>query len=159
MPMATYRMYFLRIATILGAFVFLLSVAIACQPPGVSPTSVMPVPPPTKEDWIIVDSSTNNTQVTQGAEVYRLVCSPCHAYDGTGLTDQWRATWGEKDQNCWQSKCHASNHPPEGFMLPMSPPIVGPVMPMRFKTAQDLHSFIQAAMPWYAPNSLTEDKG
>lgn len=43
-------------------------------------------------------------------------------------------------------------------MLPMSPPVVGPVMPMRFKTAQDLHAFIQAAMPWYAPNSLTDEK-
>lgn len=156
--MATYRMYFLRILAILGAFVFLLSLAIACQPANITPTSVMSTPPPTRSDWIIVDSSVNKAQIAQGAEVYRLVCSACHAYDGTGLTDQWRATWAEKDQNCWQSKCHASNHPPDGFMLPMSPPIVGPVMPMRFKTAQDLYNYIHVSMPWYDPNSLTEEK-
>jgi len=40
----------------------------------------------------------------------------------------------------------------------MSPPIVGPVIPLHFKTAQDLYNFIRAAMPWYDPNSLTEEK-
>lgn len=156
--MATYRTYFLRLAEISGAFVFLIFLTIACQPVDVSPTSVMPIPAATKGDWVIVDSSVNKAQIAQGAEVYRLVCSACHAYDGTGLTDQWRATWGEQDQNCWKSKCHASNHPPDGFMLPMSPAIVGPGMPMRFKTAQDLYSYIHISMPWYAPNSLTEEK-
>jgi len=47
-----------------------------------------PAMPPTPESWITVDLPEDATQLQYGAEVYRLVCSACHAYDGTGLTDE-----------------------------------------------------------------------
>src|SRR5574341_723475 len=80
------------------------------------PTTTIPAPAPTataapmismppQESWIIVDLPPDATQLQYGAEIWRLVCSACHAYDGQGLTDAWRATWGPQDRNCWQSKC------------------------------------------------------
>lgn len=59
--------------------------------------------------------SDNPTQLECGAYHYAQVCMACHGDKGQGLTEEWRAAWGEKEQNCWQSKCHAGNHPPEGF--------------------------------------------
>lgn len=107
----------------------------------------------------MVDLPPDATQLQHGAEVYRLVCSACHAYSGEGLTDAWRATWDPKDQNCWQSKCHAANHPPDGFILPIAPAVVGREALAPFKTAADLHSFIQTRMPWQEPNGMTEEEG
>ncbi len=110
---------------------------------------------PTKE-WILVDLPADATQLQYGAEVYRLVCSACHGDHGQGLTDAWRATWAPKDQNCWQSKCHGANHPPDGFELPIAPAIAGAGTLTDFSDAQALHDFIQSEMPWQNPNSLTE---
>ena len=87
------------------------------------------------------------------------MCSACHAHSGEGLTDAWRATWDPEDQNCWQSKCHAANHPPDGFELPIAPAVVGRQALAPFQTATDLHDYIQARMPWQEPNSLTEEEG
>ena len=88
-------------------------------------------------DWVIIDLPADATQLERGKEAYRLVCSACHAYDGSGLTDEWRATWNVEDQNCWQSKCHGYNHPEDGFYLPDSPPVVGSFVPQLFPTAQE----------------------
>jgi mono/diheme cytochrome c family protein len=115
--------------------------------------------PPEQDSWILVDLPPGATQLQHGAEVYRLVCSACHAHSGEGLTDAWRATWHPEDQNCWQSKCHAANHPPDGFELPIAPAVVGRVALAPFATAKDLHDYIQATMPWQEPNMLTEDEG
>ena len=52
------------------------------------------------------------TQVDQGHFVYYQVCIACHGDHGQGLTGEWRAQFGSKDMNCWQSKCHSFNHPP-----------------------------------------------
>jgi mono/diheme cytochrome c family protein len=122
------------------------------------PTPMAPAMQPTSESWITVDIPEDATQLQYGAEVYRLVCSACHAYDGTGLTDEWRATWGPEDQNCWQSKCHATNHPSDGFYLPYSPPIVGPIIPALFETAYDLYEYTYHQMPWHNPDSMTEEE-
>ena len=81
------------------------------------PTAFMPP----QKSWIMVDLPSDATQLQYGGEVYRLACSACHAYDGQGLTAAWRATWAPTDQNCWQSKCHGPNHPPDGFELPVAP--------------------------------------
>lgn len=124
-------------------------------------TETAPMAPmmlPTSESWLTVDLPEDATQLQYGSEVYRLVCSACHAYDGTGLTDEWRATWGEESQNCWQSKCHALSHPPDGFYLPKAPPVVGPVIPALFETANDLYEYIYHKMPWHNPESLTEEE-
>lgn len=140
----------------------LLAVALAgCAAPAPpAPTSTplptaSPAPMPTSAaDWLIIDLPANATQQQYGAEVYRLVCQDCHGDKGQGLTPAWRATWAPQDQNCWQSKCHNATHPPEGFILPIAPAIVGPAVLARYSTARDLYAFIQAEMPWYRPGSL-----
>lgn len=145
--------------------ILLAALLAGCGTPPPTPTSV-PTPqptgvmqPPEQDSWILVDLPEDATQLQHGAEVYRLVCSACHAHSGEGLTDAWRATWHPDDQNCWQSKCHAANHPPDGFELPIAPAVVGRAALAPFATAGDLHDYIQATMPWQDPNSLTEDEG
>ncbi len=98
-----------------------------------------------------------SAQLDHGDLEYRLVCSACHAYSGEGLTQAWLSTWGPPDQNCWQSKCHAVNHPPDGFVLPhFVPAIAGPGTLVDMKTAEDLFRFIHADMPYQDPGYLTE---
>lgn len=102
-----------------------------------------------------MDLPPNATQLEYGTEVYRLVCRACHGDKGQGLTDDWRAQWAPEDQNCWQSKCHAANHPPDGFTMPQVPAVVG--QPVKgFGTALNLYNFIYTYMPWHNPGSMTE---
>lgn len=110
-------------------------------------------------NYVIIDLPEDATQLSYGEEVYRLVCSACHAYDGSGLTDEWRSTWSPEDQNCWQSKCHGYNHPEDGFYLPDSPPVVGSFVPYLFPNAAAMYDLIMRTMPWQNPGSLPEDKG
>ncbi len=100
----------------------------------------------------------NPSQADLGAEVYYQICLACHGDWGQGLTEEWRDTWGE-DKNCWQSKCHASNHPPWGFEIPKyAPPLLGVGSLSRYQTAEELHDNIAKTMPWWNPGSLTEDQ-
>jgi cytochrome c5 len=161
-----HAMYRLARAVLLhfAALGALAAVLAGCASPTPAPTAtplILPTPTPKRmpaavSDWLIVDVPANATQEQYGAEVYRLVCQDCHGDKGQGLTPEWRATWAPQDQNCWQSRCHAANHPPEGFILPIAPAIVGKSALAQFSTAADLHSFIQAQMPWYRPGSLVE---
>jgi cytochrome c5 len=112
---------------------------------------------PEGDSWIIVDLPPDASQLEYGAEIYRLVCKACHGDKGQGLTDDWRAQWAPQDQNCWQSKCHALNHPPDGFYLPVSPAVVGPPL-MIFDTALDLYNYIHNYMPWHDPGSMLESE-
>jgi mono/diheme cytochrome c family protein len=99
------------------------------------------------------------SQASEGAQVYYLVCMACHGDKGQGLTNEWRGALDPADQNCWQSHCHAANHPPEGFVLPkFVPAVIGPGVLDGYSTALDLHNFIQAKMPWQAPGSLPADQ-
>ena len=101
----------------------------------------------------------NPSQADYGTIEYWLVCMACHGDRGQGLTDEWRSASGPEDQNCWQSKCHASNHPPEGFELPhFVPRIIGENTLLRFSTAQELYEYIAFQMPWWAPGMLTEEQ-
>ncbi|MFH1523447.1 MAG: cytochrome b N-terminal domain-containing protein [Chloroflexota bacterium] len=100
------------------------------------------------------------TQLDQGALIYWGICMACHGDRGQGLTDEWRAVFGE-DSNCWASKCHAANHPPQGFSIPRItgiPAVVGPAALARFTTTQQLYEYILVSMPWWKPNSLTPEK-
>lgn len=98
------------------------------------------------------------SQADLGAEVYRQICLACHGDWGQGLTDAWREEWDE-DSNCWQSRCHAPNHPPQGFQLPTSvPAVLGPGSLIRFNTAAELQQSISDTMPWWNPGSLTEEQ-
>lgn len=110
--------------------------------------------------WLMLpDLPASATQADVGAEIYRLVCRDCHGDKGQGLTEDWIAQWDPEDQNCWQSKCHALNHPPEGFLLPTAvPSVVGPSALSRFHTASDLHEFISENMPWHNPGSLQDEQ-
>ena len=121
-----------------------------------TPTSISIDMPPTGDSWVIVDLPEDATQLEYGAEVYRLVCKACHGDKGQGLTDDWRAQWHPKDQNCWQSKCHAQyNHPPDGFFIPPVPAVLG--QPIRnFGTALNLYTYNHNFMPWHNRGSLTE---
>jgi cytochrome c len=101
----------------------------------------------------------NPTQADLGAEVYYQVCMACHGDRGQGLTDEWRAAWAPGDQNCWQAKCHAANHPPQGFeLVRYVPPLVGKGVLTRFQNAAILQAYISSQMPWESPGRLTEEE-
>jgi hypothetical protein len=104
------------------------------------------------------DLTVNASQADKGSVVYWAICMACHGDRGQGLTAEWRAVWGS-DQNCWASKCHASNHPPEGFQLPATvPAVLGPGTMARFDDARDLETYIEGSMPWWDPGSLTPEQ-
>lgn len=113
-----------------------------------------------RDGWLrLPELPDDATQADVGAEVYRLVCEACHGDERQGLTDAWRAKWSPETQNCWQSKCHAGNHPPDGFDLPRYvPPLRGPDAFARFETALDLHVYVKNNMPWHNPGSLTDEQ-
>jgi hypothetical protein len=103
--------------------------------------------------------ASNPSQADKGAITYWLVCIPCHGDKGQGLTDEWRLVFGVEEMNCWQSKCHAANHPEDGFTFPHTvPPVIGPTTLLSYTTAADLHQAIQARMPYYNPRFLSAEE-
>lgn len=95
----------------------------------------------------------------KGSITYWSVCMACHGDWGQGLTDEWRSAGFGADMNCWQSKCHASNHPPQGFDFPrIVPPVVGSATLRSFLTADELHQYLLEKMPWWNPGSLSDDE-
>ena len=95
---------------------------------------------------------------SKGAALYQQWCSTCHGDRGQGLTAEWRATWPPGEQNCWQSKCHASNHPPDGFTFPKTvPALIGNKTLTKFATAQDLYTYTRTTMPYWSPNLLSDE--
>ena len=83
------------------------------------------------------------TLVESGHYEYYLYCMVCHGDRGQGLTEEWRNAGDPADANCWQSRCHASNYPPDGFVLPRyAPPLIGDYALTRFATIGDLHKYI-----------------
>lgn len=149
---------FLVISLFIGMLLFsswvLPDTIIVLQQVTLTPTPV-PDTTATEDSWIIVDLPEDATQLEYGAEVYRLVCKACHGDKGQGLTDDWRAQWAPGDQNCWQSKCHALNHPPDGFYMPQVPKVLG--QPIRgFGTALNLYNYNHIYMPWHDRGSMTE---
>lgn len=102
--------------------------------------------------------SENPAQADKGSIVYWQICMACHGDRGQGLTDEWRDAWGE-DKNCWSSKCHAANHPPQGFQLPKTvPAILGTATMGRFSDARELSTYIAERMPWWSPGSLSPEQ-
>jgi len=126
--------------------------------PSAVPAST-PIPTSMRPPLIIPDLGPDATSADYGERAYILVCSACHGDRGQGLTSEWLAQWPPEDQNCWQSKCHSLNHPPDGFVLPRyAPPLLGPNTLLRFNTALELHDYIRQAMPWQDPGNLAEDE-
>lgn len=98
-------------------------------------------------------------QLERGQLKYYQVCLACHGNWGQGLTDEWRETGFGEDMNCWQSKCHAPNHPPQGFEIPREmPPLLGITALSTISNAQQLYQIIYQTMPWWDPGSLTSDE-
>jgi len=92
------------------------------------------------------------TQIEIGHYEYWMSCMVCHGDRGQGLTEEWRSVLDPTDMNCWQSKCHAPNHPPEGFEIPRtSPMIIGPGALTGYETAEDLFEYLKSTMPWPFP--------
>jgi len=102
---------------------------------------------------------TNPTGADLGSITWWGVCMACHGDKGQGLTDEWRELAFGEDMNCWKSKCHAANHPPEGFyLIHQVPPAIGPGTWKRFVTAADLQHYLKERMPWWKPGSLSEEE-
>jgi cytochrome c5 len=153
-----------RAVIIILAAVWLAATAVGCG------LQALPEPTPTPTAHSGMDSETEpwswvilnplpegTTQVEMGAEVYRLVCKICHGDRGQGLTADWLAQFDPEDRNCWQSKCHAENHPPDGFIMPMYvPPVTGAQIIRRFPTALDLYNYNLNLMPWQAPSTMLD---
>jgi hypothetical protein len=101
----------------------------------------------------------NPTQADLGEQTYYQVCLACHGNWGQGLTDEWREIGFGEDMDCWQSKCHAANHPPQGFEIPREmPPVLGKGALSGFANAKQLYQLIFETMPWWYPGSLSEEE-
>jgi cytochrome c len=97
------------------------------------------------------------TQVELGHYAYCLSCMVCHG--DQGLNDEWRGALDPADQNFWQFRCRAANHPSQGFELPRyAPPVIGTGVLTRFQTAAELYDFLRSRMPWQAPGILSDDE-
>jgi mono/diheme cytochrome c family protein len=129
-----------------------LSVAAAQSPsehePGMTPQERLARPP----------MSDPPTQVELGHAEYWMSCMVCHGDRGQGLTEEWRTVLDPADMNCWQSRCHAPNHPPQGFEIPRTAPLViGPGALTGYQTASDLFAFMRPKMPWSFPGLFEDD--
>jgi mono/diheme cytochrome c family protein len=99
------------------------------------------------------------TQVELGHYQYWMSCMVCHGDRGQGLTDEWRSVLDPEDQNCWQSKCHAPNHPPWGFEIPRSSPaVIGEGALTDYKTASDIYEYMRVKMPWSYPGLFDDEE-
>lgn len=98
------------------------------------------------------------TQLELGHYHYYLSCMVCHGDRGQGLTEEWRSVLDPLDQNCWQSKCHAPNHPPEGFEIPRNAPsVIGTGALGAYRTAADLFEYLRVTMPWPFPGLFQDE--
>jgi hypothetical protein len=97
-------------------------------------------------------------QLVRGRLAYGLNCISCHANRLQGLTDEWRSEWDPDHQDCWKSKCHSVNHPPDGFIIPRWAPPLQEAMLSKYATAEDLFQYISVAMPFQEPGVLSEEK-
>ncbi|HLB64898.1 MAG TPA: c-type cytochrome [Anaerolineales bacterium] len=141
----------------------------SCAPAGSSPAPTYTIDPTAEAEtlatrpWLSARLAppavpADASQADNGALTYYLICMACHGDRGQGLTDEWREVYGE-DSNCWRSRCHASNHPPEGFDLPRnSPPLLGAGTLLTYSNASDLYVRILDTMPWWNPRSLSEEQ-
>ena len=158
--MSRFASYVLVFAGIINIFAAAVSGVgeISTPTPELTPTA-KPVMPPMSDRLEPPPTVYPPTQADQGAQVYYLVCMACHGDKGQGLTDEWRDVLNPGDRNCWQSHCHASNHPLEGFKLPeYIPAVVSPGLLDGFGNALNLYNYIKARMPWQAPGSLTDEE-
>jgi cytochrome c len=120
-------------------------------------TMLQATPMPTQDRLAEPTLPASPSQGDRGARVYWLSCLPCHGDKGQGLTDEFRTTYPEEEQNCWKSGCHGKNPYESGFTIPKKiPAVIGDTALAKFSNAAQLHAFIRAAMPFWKPGSLSE---
>jgi cytochrome c len=94
------------------------------------------------------------TLAEQGTTIYFSLCLPCHGDKGQGLTDEWRAQFGQ-DQKC--TDCHPSEGVATRYAFPRAvPALVGTNTLLRFITAKELKEYIQQKMPWWDLGFMNE---
>jgi mono/diheme cytochrome c family protein len=138
---------------------FLVSAVASPARVGSGPQEATPAAPSIEDRLTPPFMPEHPTQADRGHFVYYQVCMACHGDRGQGLTDEWRAQYGPKDMNCWQSRCHSFNHPPQGFQLVKTiPAVLGPGALNNYNNAQQLHDYIVNTMPWWNPGYLSADE-
>lgn len=157
-----YRKHLLLFAISLGVLLAcLLAAQAAFQPARAAGGEPTPAPDerPASTPAIATPVVPENPSLAdKGSVTWWGVCMACHGDKGQGLTEEWRRTGYGEDMDCWQSKCHASNHPPDGFELPRAiPAAFGPGTLRRFVTASQLQRYLRQSMPWWNPGSLSEE--
>ena len=161
---ALHRRLLLATVIVLGLGLILsVSSATAASPTPQTAGTPLPTVTPTFDFSRLDPPPTGNPpgQVDEGALYYWGVCMACHGDKGQGLTDQWRVDAFGEDANCWASKCHSSNHPPQGFEIPQDPPIpalAGAGKLARFSNSFELYEYIYESMPWWNPGSMTREE-
>lgn len=119
-------------------------------------TGQMP-PTPTNDRLAPWPTVNPPTQADLGAQEYYQRCMVCHGDRGQGLTDEWRGALAPEDQNCWQSGCHHTRHPPGGFIFPKTvPPVVYTNGLSHYQNALNLFLYLKNSMPYQAPGSLDD---
>jgi len=157
-----YKKYILRfilfplgIALLVAVLIFQEGIAISIDLQGTPVATLSPLERLAKPTLPAVP-----LQADQGAQTYWLWCLPCHGDRGQGLTDEFRETYPPEEQFCWERGCHGKSPYEEGFTIPTSiPAVIGSNAQInKFQTAANLHAFIQAAMPFWKPGSLTDEE-
>lgn len=127
-------------------------------PPSRTPAEIAAILP-TADRFAVPTLPAAPTPADEGARVYTLYCMACHGDRGQGLTEEFRNAWGLEEANCWQSKCHAANHPPDGFTFPKyAPPLIGENTLLRFRTVLELYDYVSVNMPYHAPGALAPEQ-
>ncbi len=147
-----------RLATIGLILLFFLGIRIASVTAEASPalegvaTATLESTRPTQPPTVYPPSQADN-----GAQVYWGMCMDCHGDRGQGLDDAWRETFPPDLQDCWQSGCHAQDHPENSFLILGSgaPALAGAGVLARFSNAFELNIFIEENMPLSPPGSLS----
>lgn len=118
-----------------------------------------PAPTPRVDRLAAPEMPAEPQQADLGAQVYYQVCMACHGDYGQGLTVEWRSNW-EEDSNCWKSRCHSPDHPPQGFEFPRTccKAVMGPGTLSQFDNAQELNTYLVETMPWWNPGYLQNEE-
>ena len=107
----------------------------------------------------------SSPQVLRGAETYDLVCSDCHGDSGLGIAEG-RASFDPAHQRC--ERCHKTFNAPtkantklsekNSFNIGEPPALRGDGVLAHFANAATLHAYLRAAMPRYAPGTLSDEE-
>ncbi|PWB72290.1 MAG: hypothetical protein C3F07_12275 [Anaerolineales bacterium] len=118
-----------------------------------------PVPTPTIYDPLAQpELPPDPTDHEMGRYLFWRHCMPCHGDAGQGLTEDFRALWGDH-QNCWERGCHAGKSIEDSFPVPtIVPAVVREDQLIRFHSQEDLVEFLKATHPPQDPGFLEDEE-